>query len=161
MDLDLGMNLAKCQVCFPDLMWMNIDGVWQASEWACSGRRDLLRFLVGLKSWSVCNSQRSSLLIKLVLVWKTAQVSFFEIHISNFCRNGLLFLILSWISNNTTKYRWFGLIAKLNLQKKVISPWSVNWSGAMWNYLCTSWSKGIILLACISFICSYFSSSKW
>lgn len=154
---------SKCQVCFPNLMQMNIHGVWQASEWACSGRRDLLCFLVGLKSWSVANSQPSLLLIRLVLAWKTTQVSFFEIHICNFCRKGLLFIILSWISNNMTKYRWFGLIPKFNLQKQVTSPWSVNWSGAMWNYC---WSspvdpESIILLACTSFICSYFSSSKW
>lgn len=125
------------------LSWPHVDEhSWGlASFWMSLFRKGFATLFGWFEIMKCCKQQPSSLLVKLVLVRKTAQVSFFEIHICNFCGNGLLFLFLSWISNNTTEYRWFGLIAKFNLQKKVASPWSVNWSGAMWNYLCTSWFR--------------------
>lgn len=144
---------------------MNVRGFWLASEWASSGRRDLIHFLVGLKSFRIAKCQPSSLLVKLVCAWKIKIVSFFESHICNFCRKGLLFVILSWISKNMNKYSscFRFVISKFNLHKQITSPWSVNWRGVIWNYLWSSsvGPESVLLLAFTSFICRNCSSSKW
>lgn len=130
MDLDLGMNPAnaRCALLAP-CRWTFVGFGKLPNELVQEGADAML--LGWFKNMKCC-SQPSSLLVKLVLAWKTTQVSFFETCTCNFCRNGLLFVILSRISNNMTKYRWFGLISKFNLQKQVTSPWSVNWRGTMW-----------------------------
>lgn len=161
MDLDFGMNPANARCAFlASHRWTFMGFGKLPNELAQEGADAMLFDWFEIMK---CCSQPSSLLVKLVLAWKTTQVSFFEIHICNFCKTGLPFVILSQISNNTTKNRWFGLISKFNLQKQVTSSGGVNWSGATWNYLCSSpvVPESIILLACTSFICSYFSPSKW